>query len=106
MNECNQERCKQQIARARFQERANSITRIVIVSVGVANGITHKHLYGWLFLIGLVVHLLRIFLDQDGPGKRAYLVCVWLEILFVIVGVFALLLITWSSVDHAPQWYE
>ena len=72
MNEIDERNCKEQITNARFQERANSITHIVVVGPFIAGAITHKRLYGWLFVLVLVAHLLRIVLDPRNAGEREY----------------------------------
>ncbi len=46
MNALEERRFEEQIARIRLRERMDSISRIVIVSVGVAGGITHLSLGG------------------------------------------------------------
>lgn len=66
MNALEQRRFEEQITKIRLRERMDSITRIVIVSVGVAEGITHKHVYGFLFLFGLAVHLPRVAWNDEG----------------------------------------
>ena len=91
MNEIDEGNCKEPIANARFQERADSITRIVVVGLFIAGAITHKRLYGWLFVLVLVAHLLRILLDPRNAGEKEYRIFQWLEIILVIVGIVALM---------------
>jgi len=90
MNELTERNVKEQVEKARFEERATSITRIVIVGLAIAGGITHRRFYGILFLIGLVIHFMRMLMDHDRPGKREQVLLIWLEILFVIVAAFVL----------------
>lgn len=84
------ESCKGRIEKARFEERANSITRIVIVGLFVAAGITNSRFYLWFFLCCGVAHLLRIVIADRHAGTREYLIFLWLEILSVIVGALVL----------------
>lgn len=91
MNELDERNCNNRIAKARFEERANSITRVVIVCLFIAGTIMHSRIYGWAFALGLAIHLTRIFIDQEAVKKKAHLVLVGLEIVFVIVGSFLLM---------------
>lgn len=92
MNEVN---CQELVKKARFAERANSVTRIAIVGIAVAARIstTNYRIYGWLFVFGLVIHLLRIGKEDDSAASKVHDIFVWLEILFVIACVVVSMII-------------
>jgi hypothetical protein len=87
MNEMDERICRERIAQARLEERANSITRIVIVCLFLAGSITHWRLYGWLLLVGLFTHLMRL----GWSNKTKYPLFQLLEVIFVIIGSVALM---------------
>src|SRR5258706_13590031 len=80
------ESCKSRIEKARFEERSNSITRIVIVGLFTAGAITNKRIYFWPLLGCGMSHLLRMAVGDRRAGTRDYLIFVWLEILAVVLG--------------------
>jgi len=86
----NQEQFMKQVARARMEERASSVTRSVAVGLFIAGDCTRWHVYGWLFILILVPHLLRTIANER-MKREIYLTILSLEFLFVIVGFVVLM---------------
>jgi hypothetical protein len=102
MSELDERTCEERVKRARFQERANSITRMVLVALFIAGAITHWYVYLWLLVILAVFHLFRLScasfssatvheFESKEMGQRKYEVVVLVEILFDIAGIVSLM---------------